>query len=284
MATRRDVCPQGSGLARKGKPVTDNNINTNGLKLKSPAPQPDPDVANPDTDHVDDLAEASDATPSDEAVDAQADADSDEGAAEAPTDPDHDEASDKEDSAKSKDRGGRASRRVSISFSARSLLYGTVIAALVGALATFVWLYIDAQRELDAQARKSDNNAHAEKVALDYAVNAAAMNFQDINGWKAKLVAGTSPELNNKLTKAAESMQQILIPLQWTSTAQPLVAKVRSNNGGIYVVDCFVSVLTKTVQAPEPLRSTATYSLTLDSNKNWQIADVGGIGALTDQK
>jgi hypothetical protein len=30
--------------------------------------------------------------------------------------------------------------------------------------------------------------------------------------------------------------------------------------------------------------STATYSLTLDSNKNWQITDVGGIGALTGQR
>jgi hypothetical protein len=97
-------------------------------------------------------------------------------------------------------------------------------------------------------------------------------------------VAGTSPELNDKLSKAAESMQQILIPLQWTSNARPLIAKVRSNTAGIYVVDCFVSVQTKTMQAPDPLMSTATYSLTLDSNKNWQITDVGGIGALTGQR
>jgi hypothetical protein len=70
-----------------------------------------------------------------------------------------------------------------------------------------------------------------------------------------------------------------LVPLQWNSTAQPLAAKVRSNAGSVYVVDSFVSVLTKTAQGPEPLQSTATYSITIDSNKDWQITDVGGIGS-----
>ena len=79
-------------------------------------------------------------------------------------------------------------------------------------------------------------------------------------------------------------MEQILVPLQWNSTAHPLVAKVRSDTGGVYVVDCFVSVLTKTVQAPEPLQSTATYSITIDSSKNWQITDVGGVGAVVEHK
>jgi len=179
---------------------------------------------------------------------------------------------------------GRAQRRLSISLSARGLVSAAVIAILVGAVATLAWLYVDARHGLDVQARKSDDNAHVEKVALDYAVNAATMNFQDLNGWKTKLVAGTSPELNDKLTTAAESMQQILIPLQWNSTAQPLIAKVRSDTGGIYVVDCFVSVQTKTAQAPDALQSTATYSLTIDPSKNWQITDVGGIGSVVGQK
>lgn len=121
-------------------------------------------------------------------------------------------------------------------------------------------------------------------MALDYAVNAAQMNFSDLGGWKTKLVAGTSPELNAKLTKAAGDMEQILVPLQWTSTAKPLAAKVRSDSGPVYVVDCFVSVLTKTSQGPDPLQSTATYSITLDRNQNWQITDVGGIGATLAQK
>lgn len=175
-------------------------------------------------------------------------------------------------------------RRRSISISVGSLAIAAVITLLAAAAGTFGWLFFGAQQKLDDQAMVSANDSRAEKMSLDYAVNAATMDFKDLQAWKVKLVAGTSPELNDKLTKAGVSMEQILVPLQWTSTAQPLVAKVRSTNGGIYVVDCFVSVQTKTVQAPEPLQSTATYSLTIDSNKNWEITDVGGIGSVIGPK
>ncbi len=174
----------------------------------------------------------------------------------------------------------RPSRRISFSVSTRGLLSAVLMVVLTGAAATFAWLYVDAHGKLAEQSRDRDNAAHAEKIALNYAVNAAAMNYQDLTAWKVKLVAGTSPELNDKLTKAASSMEQILVPLQWTSTAQPLTAKVHSFAGGVYVVDCFVSVQTKTVQAADALQSTATYSVTIDSNKDWQITDVGGIGAV----
>ena len=131
---------------------------------------------------------------------------------------------------------------------------------------------------------QSANDSHAEKIALDYAVNAATMDYKDLQTWKVKLVQGTSPELNNKLTAAGTSMEQVLVPLQWSSSARPLVAKVRSNTGGVYVVDCFVSVDTKTIQSPDPLQSTATYSTTIDSNNNWLITDVGGIGSALQSK
>ena len=176
----------------------------------------------------------------------------------------------------------RQPRQVSISV--RGLLNGAVIAAMVLGIGVLAWLYVGAERKLDAQARQAENATHAEKVALDYAVNAAAMNFQDINAWKGRLVAGTSPELKDRLSKAADQMEQILVPLQWNSTAQPLAAKVRSNTGSVYVIDSFVSVLTKTAQGPEPLQSTATYSTTVDSNNNWLITDVGGIGSALESK
>ena len=181
-------------------------------------------------------------------------------------------------------RNKKPPRRLRLTITLRSLVTGAVITALVAAAAAFAWLYVDAQHKLDAQTRQAENNARAEKIALDYAVNAAEINFADLNAWKAKLVAGTSPALKGKLSKAGEQMEQILVPLQWSSTAHPLVAKVRSNTGGAYVVDCFVSVLTKTVQSQGPLQSTATYSVTIDSNKNWEISDVGGIGAVVEQK
>lgn len=173
----------------------------------------------------------------------------------------------------------RTRARVQLSISIRGLVIGALVATLVVAVGVLGWLYIGEKHKLDAQARQSENVAHAEKVALDYATNAAAMNSQDLNGWKAKLVAGTSPELKDRLSKAADQMEQILVPLQWNSTARPLAAKVRSSTGSVYIVDSFVSVLTKTAQGPDPLQSTATYSVTVDSSKGWQITDVGGIGA-----
>jgi Mce-associated membrane protein len=246
--------------------------NGKGAKLQARATElSEPDVANPESGGAHDAGDTVADPTSDDAVGTADDDGGDDGVR-------------KRDRDRPQDSRSGEPQRISISVSTRVLVYGLLIAVLIGALGTVGWLYVDARQELDAQAHKSADYAHAEKLALDYAVNAATMNFQDVNGWKTKLVAGTSAELNDKLSKAAESMQQILLPLQWASTAQPLVAKVRSDTGGIYVVDCFVSVQTKTVQAPDPLQSTATYSLTLDSNKNWQITDVGGVGAVVGQK
>jgi Mce-associated membrane protein len=173
-------------------------------------------------------------------------------------------------------------RRISVSV--RTLLVATLIAALLASVGVLTWLYLGAKAKLDDEARQAANNSHAERIALDYAVDAAKINFQDLDTWKKSLVKGTTPELKEKLNSAATSMEQILAPLQWNSTAIPLVAKVRSNLNGIYVVDTFVGVETKTMQAPDGLQSTATYSVTIDKNHDWQISDVGGIGAVVGQK
>lgn len=174
----------------------------------------------------------------------------------------------------------KSSSRARVSLSVRGLVVGVVIVLLVATTGVLGWLYLGSRHTLAAQSQQADNYARAEKIALDYAVNAAAMNASDLGAWKSKLVAGTTPDLNDKLSKAATSMEQILTPLQWNSTATPLAAKVRSTEGSTYVVDAFVSVQTKTVQAPDPLQSTAAYSITIDSSNNWQISDVGGIGAM----
>ena len=175
-----------------------------------------------------------------------------------------------------------SSRRVSLSV--RTLVTATAFLALVAAVAVMTWLYFGERGRVEAQQQAAANDQRAEQIALDYAVNAATMNFQDLNTWKGKLVNGTTPGLHDQLTKAATSMEQLLVPLEWNSTSQPLTAKVRSETNGIYVVDTFVSVLTKTTQAPDSLQSTATYSITIDSKNNWQISDVGGIGAVVGAK
>jgi hypothetical protein len=173
-------------------------------------------------------------------------------------------------------------RRISVSV--RTLLVGMLITGLVAAVGVFVWLYLGARAKLDAQQRQSADNSHAERIALDYAVDAARIDAKNLDAWKKSLVKGTSPELKAKLDEAGKSMEQILTPLQWDSTAVPLAAKVRSNANGIYVVDTFVGVQTKTVQAPDGLQSTATYGITIDSNHGWQISDVGGIGSVVGHK
>lgn len=183
------------------------------------------------------------------------------------------------------DRGKSAkSKRRSISISIRALLVGAVIIGLLAAAGVTTWLYLGAKAQLDAQARQAAATSRAEQIALDYAVGAAKIDAKDLGPWKTELVKGTTPELKDKLSNAATSMEQILVPLQWNSTAVPLVAKVRSDDNGTYVVDTFVSVQTKTVQAPEGLESTATYSITIDSNDDWQISEVGGVGAVVGQK
>ena len=169
----------------------------------------------------------------------------------------------------------KSTRKLSVSL--RGLAIAGIVGAVAIAMGVLSWLYISTSAKLDSQAQAASDSRQAEEYAMEYAVNAAAMDYQDFGAWKVKLVNGTSPELNGKLTEAADSMEQILAPLQWQSTAQPLAAKVRSDTDGIYVVDAFVSVLTKTMQAPEGLLSTATYGITLDSNNNWQITEVGGI-------
>jgi flagellar basal body-associated protein FliL len=175
-----------------------------------------------------------------------------------------------------------AAKQVSVSL--RSLVIGVVIVALALATAVMTWMYFAERSALSASQQRAADRTHAEQIALDYAVNAAAMSYQKMPEWKDKLVQGTSQNLRQKLTEAATSMEQLLVPLEWSSTAKPLAAKVRSETNGVYVVDTFVSVLTKTTQTPDNLQSTATYSITVDGNAQWQITDVGGIGNVLGSK
>ncbi|CDO30834.1 hypothetical protein [Mycolicibacterium porcinum] len=177
---------------------------------------------------------------------------------------------------------GKSGRRISVSL--RALGFAAIVAVLVVAVGVMTWLYMGAESTIKADAARTADAARAEKTALDYAVDAAIMDFKDLGPWKQNLVKGTTPELNAKLTEASTAMEQLLLPLQWTSTAKPLAAKVRSDDNGVYVVDAFVSVMTKTVQAADNLQSTATYSITIDSNNNWLISDVGGIAAVVGDK
>ncbi|WP_245718422.1 hypothetical protein [Nocardia miyunensis] len=212
---------------------------------------------------------------------------------ESATDPDTESSSGTTESAPVADESRRRSKALSAalrrgrrtgnsSIQLKTVVVGALVLALAVAVAVLGWQLSDKSDQIAAGRAEQAGTAHAEQVALDYATAAAEMNFQDLASWRSRLTKGTSPELSNRLTQAAGSMEQIITPLQWVSTAKPVAAKVRSDNNGIYSVDCFVSVLTKNSQAPEGIQSTATYQLTLDSHDNWTITDIGGIGNALD--
>ena len=71
------------------------------------------------------------------------------------------------------------------------------------------------------------------------------------------------------------------MPLKWTSTGAAIDATVASEAGGIYKVNVFLNVTSTSAQTPQGAQTTVTYNVTIDSNANWQITDVGGMdGAL----
>lgn len=174
-----------------------------------------------------------------------------------------------------RDRRRRGARR---SISVRALVASLLVIAALAMIAVLGWKVHSQSDELTAQRTDADGRQHAEQVALDYSVGAAQMDYRDENAWTGRLTKGTSPDLSNRLRQAADSMQQLTVPMQWTSIAQPITAKVLSDNNGVYQVVCFVNVLTKNVQATDGIQSTATYRMTINSNDNWQITEISGIG------
>lgn len=200
------------------------------------------------------------------------------------TEPDGQTGPDDADRPETTESAAVARKRRQVSVSVRSLLLGLLITALVAALGVMTWLYVGADRKYDAQLQQIRDNEHAEQIALDYAVRAAIMDYKDLAPWKRALVEGTTPELGKKLADAATAMEQILLPLQWSSSAKPIAAKTRSHENGVYVVDAFVGVMTKTIQAAENLQSTATYAVTINPGDGWKISDVGGIGQVIGDK
>jgi Mce-associated membrane protein len=180
---------------------------------------------------------------------------------------------------KSGQRGDRQSGTVSIRVS--TVVSGAVIAALVIAVGVLAGLLWSARSDLADQKDQTAADKKAEQVATEYAVGAATVNYQDIPSWVAKLKANTVPQLANKFDATAPKLEQILVPLKWTSTATPITAKVLSDQGGIYKIDVFVNVSSTNAQSPEGAQTTVTYNVTLDKNSDWKITDVGGVdGAL----
>ncbi|MFC8047489.1 hypothetical protein [Nocardia sp. NPDC057353] len=168
-----------------------------------------------------------------------------------------------------------AARTVSIRLS--TALTALALTALLVATVTLAILYAGARGTIaDTEARAADER-HAEQVAADYALGASTIDYRDVKAWFTRLKTGTAPALAAKFDATAPQLEQILLPLQWSSTATPLSADVIAESGGIYQVNAYLTVNSTSVQNPDGAATTVTYSLTLDRNSGWQITEVGGL-------
>lgn len=174
-----------------------------------------------------------------------------------------------------------AGRPGTVSIQVSSLVRGALIAVLAVLAIVFAVLYFTARADLADRDERAADDRRAEQLATEYAVGAATVNFQDLDAWIAALKKNTTPQLAGKFDETAPKLEQILVPLQWTSTATPIAAKVMSGQDGVFKVNVFVNVTSTNAQNPDGTQTTVTYTVTLDENAGWQVTDVGGVdGAL----
>ncbi|WP_156485779.1 hypothetical protein [Tsukamurella pseudospumae] len=177
-----------------------------------------------------------------------------------------------------------------------ALVVGLVVAsvlavALVVSTVTFAVLWSGAEgradtaaekqrvaaTELDALKQTAADEARAQKIAADYAAGASTFDYRDLGPWRTALTKGVSPELKTKLEATAGTMNQLLQPLQWVSKGTVQDSIVNARSGSVYKVNTYVKVSSTNVQATAGREVITTYTVTVDSAKDWQITDVGGI-------
>ncbi|MEC3958391.1 hypothetical protein VMT65_35530 [Nocardia sp. CDC153] len=169
----------------------------------------------------------------------------------------------------------KSPRTVSIRLS--TVLIAAAFAALLAVSVTFGVLYAHAAATLSDRDATAAADRHAEQIASDYALGASTIDYHDVKGWLGRLQAGTTPQLSAKFDATAPQLEQILLPLQWTSKATVLSAAVTSEAGGIYKVNAYLNVTSTSAQTPDGAQTTVTYSMTIDRNSGWKITEVGGL-------
>ncbi len=176
---------------------------------------------------------------------------------------------------------GRATRQRSgqprqIALRLSTPLTGGVIATLLIATCVFATLYLHAQQDISGRNARAAEDEHSEQVATDYALGASTIDYHDTKTWFDRLKANTTPQLAAKFDASAPQLEQILLPLQWTSKATPITTTVTSQSGGVYHVSAFLNVNSTSVQTPQGGITTVAYTLTVDKNSGWKVTEVGG--------
>ncbi|MTE14345.1 hypothetical protein GLP40_16445 [Nocardia sp. CT2-14] len=138
-------------------------------------------------------------------------------------------------------------------------------------------MYTSARSTIAVGESKAADDRHAEQIASDYALGASTIDYRDIKAWLGRLKSATTPQLSAKFEATEPQLEQILLPLQWTSKATPLSSAVVFESGGIYKVNAYLSVVSTSSQTPDGAQTTVTYSLVIDRDSGWKITEVGGL-------
>ncbi|MFF3571938.1 hypothetical protein ACFYXQ_29570 [Nocardia jiangxiensis] len=165
-------------------------------------------------------------------------------------------------------------RQVSLRLS--TAVTGAVIAGLLIATCVFATLYLRAQHDISGRDTRAAEDKHAEQVATDYALGASTIDYRDTKTWFDRLKANTTAQLAAKFDASAPQLEQILLPLQWTSKATPITTTVTAQSDGVYHVSAFLNVNSTSVQTPQGGITTVAYTLTVDKNAGWKVTEVGG--------
>ncbi|MEC3920609.1 hypothetical protein [Nocardia sp. CDC160] len=167
------------------------------------------------------------------------------------------------------------SKTVSVKLS--TLVTAAAAVLLVGALVWVTVLWQSARGEVNDAAARAADDKHAEQVASDYALGAANLNYADFNAWTARLKANTTPALANKFDATSAKLQEILVPLKWTSSPTLLSSQVINRDNGVYKVNVYLNVNSTNAQNPDGVLTTVYYTVNVDPKSDWKVTDVGGV-------
>jgi Mce-associated membrane protein len=149
-----------------------------------------------------------------------------------------------------------------------------VILAIVAGVSVY---YASSYRSDYTSLRDANADAQrAEDVASDYAVKAALIDYRDFDPWFAALRNNVDDKMRQQFAGSEPVLRQLLGQLQWVSKGDLVGSDIKSQNGGVYVVQVFVDVQVTNVQSPAGVKTTALYPITVDKNKNWTITDISG--------
>ncbi|MFD7842614.1 hypothetical protein ACFV4K_06725 [Nocardia sp. NPDC059764] len=163
-----------------------------------------------------------------------------------------------------------------VSLKVSTLVTAVAAAVLIAALVTVTVLWQSARGDVRSHDTRAADDQHAAAVASEYAMGAANLNYADFNAWTARLKANTTPALAGKFDATSSKLQEILVPLKWTSSPTLLSSQVINRDNGLYKVNVYLNVNSTNAQNPDGVLTTVYYTVAVDPS-DWKVTEVGGI-------